>query len=600
MKRSVILLLGCLLAVMVNNAFAKKPNECIQIYYDNTTNLDQPYHYGRFNAIMLQNLLGHFPRVQQYIIPISQYKKGQINRCAASIYLGTYYDHKLPKSFIEDFVNTKKNVAWVNYNVWQLSPNQLSQLWNVNYKGITKKSVKERDYRQQPGFYRYIKYKGQVFTKFGRLDPKDKSKFYAEDEMVMLKPLSSDANRYVVAWAYHSTNTTKIPYILRNKNHWYIADNPLSYIDENDRYLVFADILFDLLNKKPLHHGKHYALVRLEDISPNVSPKRIREITDFFYKNKVPFAISLIPIFYDPLQSYTEDPKLKRQLVTQRKQFLEAIRYAKAHGASIIMHGVTHQYKNIKNPYTGTSGDDYEFWDMNKNRPLKEDSVKYVLNRLAKGVALLDKAGLKPAAWLTPHYLASPLDYTVFGQVFLWNVGRVGYMIANTCHLKQLPNTLTFNEAPIGGKYNKERLAYLKPLKVSPAPGESPTGQFFPYEIYGDYYDQRIIPEDLDYIRPTVSEHNANRRTVDDLIRALQRNRVLRDSWASFFVHKEMFGLIKNHGLARFKGDTKALQRLISAVKAAGYQFIDLKKWQKQNLRPKRPEPIEVSGSHRC
>jgi uncharacterized protein YdaL len=45
-----------------------------------------------------------------------------------------------------------------------------------------------------------------------------------------------------------------------------------------------------------------------------------------------------------------------------------------ARGGEIVMHGYTHQYGTMKNPHTGVSGDDYEFWNIVDNTPVPEDS----------------------------------------------------------------------------------------------------------------------------------------------------------------------------------------------------------------------------------
>lgn len=50
------------------------------------------------------------------------------------------------------------------------------------------------------------------------------------------------------------------PYVINKGNHFYMADIPVSYVHESDRYLVFADLLFDILDEKP-RHLKRPALV---------------------------------------------------------------------------------------------------------------------------------------------------------------------------------------------------------------------------------------------------------------------------------------------------------------------------------------------------
>ena len=96
-KRS-FLVLSLLLPI---TAFSADNTKCVSIFYDLESK--SLFSEGRLNAINLQNLLGHFPQYQQYIVPISWYKKNDINRCQASIYLSTNADAELPKVFLEDF-----------------------------------------------------------------------------------------------------------------------------------------------------------------------------------------------------------------------------------------------------------------------------------------------------------------------------------------------------------------------------------------------------------------------------------------------------------------------------------------------------------------
>src|SRR5262249_8530924 len=109
------------------------------IYYDQVSD-DQDF-TARNGALAVQNLLGHFPQYQQYIAPISTYKKGDIDRCNATIYIssndyGQNDKAKLPKDFQQDFINTKKNVVWLGYNIQNLGAANLKKLWNVRYDGI--------------------------------------------------------------------------------------------------------------------------------------------------------------------------------------------------------------------------------------------------------------------------------------------------------------------------------------------------------------------------------------------------------------------------------------------------------------------------------
>ncbi len=60
-------------------------NKCVQIYYDSVPSVSPTFYFGRSHVTFVQNLLGNFHNVQQYVIPIEKYKSGQLERCESSI-----------------------------------------------------------------------------------------------------------------------------------------------------------------------------------------------------------------------------------------------------------------------------------------------------------------------------------------------------------------------------------------------------------------------------------------------------------------------------------------------------------------------------------
>src|SRR5206468_4141178 len=94
--------------------------------------------------------------------------------------------------------------------------------------------------------------------------------------------------------------------------------------------------------------------------------------------------------------------------------------------------------------------------------PIPEDSLSWVRARLNAGAQEFAAAGLEVAAWETPHYAASALDYSVFATNF----------------------PLTF-----------QRVLYFD------AAGHV-AGQFFPYSIERDVYGQKLMPENLGNVDP--------------------------------------------------------------------------------------------------
>jgi uncharacterized protein YdaL len=580
------------LFIVNTTAFAEKnsPQKCVQIYYDSVPNAADKYYLGRIYTISLQNLISHFIDIQPYIIPIEDYKKGQIERCYASIYLGSYYDNKLPNAFINDFVTTKKNVMWIDNNISSLSPYNLKNIWGAQNLGIVGMDYEKRESNGIPGSYKYFIYKGEIFTYEIPKAQLDKD-IYARNIYAFNIPNLKQQQDYIVAWAQHSTRNTTIPYVLRNKNHWYVASNPFNYM-ANDKYLIFADVLFDVLNEQPVDRGKKFALIRIEDVHPKTKPEQIRALTDLFAKNKIPFAIALIPDYKDPFGVYNKGVKEEVKL-SDKTNFLRALNYAKQHGASFILHGVTHQYDATKNPYSGISGEDFEFWAANAQGPLNEDSPTYVLNLLTSGYTMAQAAGFKPAAWLTPHYAASALDYVIFGQLFLWNVGQVKYTLANICQNEKLPEKFSFDIAGINAiadKIRRDNFAKMKVTSITSFNFDS--GE--PYVVYRDFYGQRLIPDYLGHILPWPSEGVITIRTPEDILADAKRNLVLRDVWASFAFHTMMLNTIDKGGLAKKPGDMEELQKMITALKADGYIFVDLKKWTQEHQNDRAPVPIEV------
>lgn len=555
--------------------------ECINIFYDQGPS---GYWMGRTYASMLQNLLGHFPQFQQIVSPIELYEKGDIEKCRATFYLGSYFENKIPKEFLEEYAAAKKPVAWFGYSIWKL--NNLNELFGFQYEKLTTLNYEIKDEKGYPTFFRWIDYKGETFLKFAEWDKNNKDNFIAPFEQVQLKETNSRASK-VLAWSKHNGTGEIIPYAIRNKNKFYIADIPFSYLHEADRYLITADLLFDILNV-PAKNEK-LALLRLEDIHPIVPLADVYNMSAVLKQENVPVNISLIPIFFDPYETYTRLPSEEYVTMDRKPEFMSFIHESQANGASFIWHGVTHQYKTKMNPHNGSSGDDFEFWDAVSNSPVEEDSVAWVLNRLNDGIYTIKKSGLAaPNVWLTPHYQASALDYLIFARVFPWNVGRVIYFNFYAQNLPENDGKLWIRDA----NSNQERIRAFEKAKIEVATNAPWSGQFFPYEIFGDIYGQRVIPENIGNSQPYISEHVVRTRSAEEIVRDAKRNLVIRDAWASLFYHPYLLQSYQNDGRGTYPGDPHELKYIIQEIKKLGYRFVSAEDFAKKNLKRIRPEPI--------
>ncbi|MBX3039645.1 MAG: DUF2334 domain-containing protein [Bdellovibrionaceae bacterium] len=595
MKLSALFLATSFSAVLLASALVASPpsRKCVNIYYDQSK--DSSYWMGRTYSIFVQNLMGHFPEFQQIVSPVESYRSGQIDQCAATIYIGSYFDNPLPREFLEDFQKTSTQVAWLGYNIWQLPPEAQERTFGFRYLHLSTLDKENLTASGEPTFFKDVLYKGETFWKYGKFSKGPSPEFVSAFEMSLVELSEESFETQIIASARHNGTKEEAPYILRKENRFYVADVPFTFMHEADRYLVFADVLFDILKEKPRHDGK-YAFLRIEDIHPLVPISYLYSVTNTLTKHQVPINISLIPIFFDPRGEFSRDNSQEFVTMTQVPEFMQFIKESLDQNANMIWHGSTHQYLRQKNPHSGVSGDDFEFWDAINGRPLAEDSSEFVLDRLDAGFYDLEKAGIYPEIWLTPHYQASPLDYFIFARVFPWNVGRAIYFNHTVKAPAPLsPRALWYDKKNANEAAQKRRSDYFKQFEVS-IESDKWSGQMFPYEIYGDVYGQRLIPENLGNSQPTENNHVVQPRSVREMIADAKRNLVLRDAWASFFYHAQLLNTDADGGRGRYPGDPAELEYLLVELKKLGYQFIDIKKFIQQNEQTIRPEPIYLSG----
>jgi len=529
-------------------------NPCVQIFYDRTTITG--HERGKLYSLMVANLVGHFPGYTRVISPIELYRKNDLNKCKANFYISSYFGNDIPPQFIADFLSTEKNVVWMGYNFWTLGNDILRSEFGVEFESLKSADTNYLDSTGKPGYFRDVLYKGEIFKKVPQTSE------IAKLNIIPPKP-NTPPKAEVLASIKNSASNEIIPWAIRSKNKYLITETPLSYIHESDRYLVFADLLFDILNEKPLH-SKKSAVIRLEDISVHTNLEDLKVAVDTLKAENVTPHLSLIPVYVASTNTTTaitlaDDPAY-REYITKIQSSL---------GANFIWHGVTHQTTGKVNPFSGQSGDDYEFWDYPLHTPLAEDSIDFVLNKLEMGETVFKQLGISSRVWVTPHYLASTLDNVLFSQLFPYTMGRMSYFAFQTYGLRghRKPEKLWFPSLDNHAK--AERATHFYNLVVFQDSTEG-VGQFFPYEIQQDVYGQRIIPENLGNLQPKLNEQVTHTRTVAEILADAKRNRVLRDVWASAFIHPYLL-----HGQSP---DSNELKQIVQGLKALGYEFVNLEK----------------------
>lgn len=458
-------------------------------------------------AIMLRNLLGHFDSAVD-MLPVQNYSSGKVNNYDATFYLGAYYDNTVPAVFMTDVLTTAKTVVWFKYNLWQYAWDPVYDFqtrFGFGFSGLRGLNASPTAGNPNPGFFSTVTYKSLPFVKY--YDFNSATGTVHADPDVGVTLITDSAKAQSVVPMSNPVTGEQAPYIVRSGHFWYVADLPFSYIGPRDRYLVLADLLHDMLGVN--HATNHRAMVRLEDVGALVSVSTMQQLSNYLYQQQIPFSVATIPYYSDPLGEYNGGVPMHVSM-SQATNLKNSLNYALTRGGEIVMHGYTHQYSNMRNQYTGVSGDDYEFWDIVNNRPVPEDSTAWALDRYDAGLQELSSNGYTPTAWETPHYHGSALASKAATQRFPKTYQRVVYFTADT------PN---FN-APV----NKDFAL----------------GQVFPYVIHRDYYGQLVLPEslgnieyDISHIDPT-SNYNY---TAQDILTNAQYVKTVRDGFASFFFH---------------------------------------------------------------
>lgn len=501
-----------LLAALPAAAAAANLNVCL--YYDGEENAAE-FRVGERSAVMVRNLLGHFKELDVFLRPVARYAKAELAGCDRAIYMGTYFDAKMPEAFLADAARYDRPFLWMNYNIWKLERRAGRERLGFSYQKVDGPFGEQRAI---PDFYNRFTYKGATFRKVAFLD--SRGVFIGHPELVLVTNQSAE----VLAEGVHSATKAKTPYVLRKGDFFYFADNPVSVIDERDRYLILADVLFDFLKLAP-RSEKRYALVRIEDIHPGYDLRLLQMTFDVFKRRKLPYAISLIPRYIGPGSEKGLD-------AVNDAKFLSVIRDAVANGATILVHGYEHHLTIDLGCGISFTGEGYEFWDVCKNKPLPFDSVRFVQDRIDRAKRILHDARLPYAGWVTPHYAASPLAFRVIHA----NFGRM-----------------------------VQRMQYI--LDGRPPTIENIIDQFFPYTIVNDYYGLYVWPENVGYV--PLPRHGGKPDHVNEMIEIARLNRVVRDAWASFFWHPP---------LIRTEMGIQSLEKLVDGIRAEGYEFVSLQK----------------------
>ncbi len=463
---------------------------------------------GEQYAMQTANLVSHFGTWKAH--PVAAYTAGEMANYKAVVYVGSTYDEQVPTVFLTDVLGGTRPVVWMYDNIWQLTAQSptFASTYGWNWSQFDVSSVAE------------VRYKNTSLTR------------YTPNGSGIMSYASVDTTKAtVLAQAVRADGTT-FPWALRSNNLTYIGEIPYAYTDATDRYLALSDLFFDVL--APATATRHRALVRIEDVGPDADPAELRTVADYLSSAQVPFTVAVYPRYRDPKGVYNNGTPVDTTLANT-PDVVSALKYMVSKGGTLLMHGYTHQYSNVANPYDAVSADDFEFFrahidalnNVVYDGPVAEDSQAWAAGRMNSAATAFTAAGLPvPTTFEFPHYAGSAADYAAVRAKFTKGYDR----------------RLYFRNQLAGGTVDATKYA----------------GQFFPYPVT-DVNGTYLIPENIGNIEPEpFNNHPA--RLPADLIDAAKRNLVIRDGFASFFYHAY-------YGKAYLR-DT------VSGIKKLGYTFV--------------------------
>ena len=518
----------------------------VLILYDNVGDYKEQ---GKINALLLENLLGHFD-VNITSKPADQYIANEIvdNNITTVFYLGTTYlnDQISFKNsaayttnyldFFKDIATNNKTIVWINYNLDLLESEWEANAWgNSTFVDTTGFTSSGTDTNYTRVWYKDTElYKGVIPFATPGVDTTacydEGNNTYACALELNTIGIIDDNKAFSIATASSTFDSNKSiePYVTQGGNFWFIGDIPFTYMSEEDRYLAFADLLHDMLGIP--HQVSHKAIMRLEDVNAETDPSDLATIADYMRSQDINFSVATIPQYENPLGEY--DYPLDTSIKLSDSDIGTLLQaYYNERLIDIVQHGFSHQYDSIENPYNGVTADDFEFMrvtDVNKDGnytyvgPSEDDNGSWAKERILKGKTILDEVGIQAFAWEAPHYMAGPNHYRAIKDVYPIQYSRVIYYPDET-----------------------DKSIFI--------------GQFFPYIIRKDTYGYYIIPENIHNI-----EDNPNPGyrvvTAEDIIHFADVLKVVRDGVASFYYHPYL--------------RTDDLSKIIPGLQSKGYTFV--------------------------
>lgn len=295
-----------------------------------------------------------------------------------------------------------------------------------------------------------------------------------------------------------ATASGELPFIFRQGNTFVAATESVTGLVGD----ALGETLFDFYEAERQEPKK---FLRLEDVHPKSDPEQLQAIGDYLAEKNIPYAITVIPIYLNP--GTHEEIRL-----ADEPELVHVLRKMQANGASVILHGYRHQYRDSE------TGEGFEYWDVQYDQPIYQDKDKpvliredfstdeefaaflkegqefedtYIRSSIERGIQELAEQQLYPLAFEAPHYSMSEAGYAILSDYFSTYVGEIQTSDA------------TYTGSGIS-------LFDTKPVKL---------------------HGMQVLPETLGYIEPN------NPDAVMELLDRAQYAADFSDSYLAFFYH---------------------------------------------------------------
>lgn len=323
---------------------------------------------GASLPVFLGEYLGHFD-LDQRTLAVSDWKPGDLRDADIVFFIGLR-NEPLPHGLLEEIARAKR-VVWFERNIGQLAA--LLNWRDFSYEGArdgwTSVSSRFGD-RSVPGWMRFVATAPGLGAEVYRV-------------------IKNIDEQRAFSW--------------RRDNVYYLAC--LDFFAP----AVKASLVEILARAIPAEYARSYSqprkmLLRIEDVSPLTQAGTVSRIVDAIAGYGIPYAIGVISL------GVAEDGR--RTALHERPDLVKVLQRAQAGGASIIMHGYSHE-----NEFSPKTGEGWEFWNAKKDKPMENDEA-FTRERIEKVFLELARCGLYPVAFEPPHYAMSKKGYEVLSQYF--------------------------------------------------------------------------------------------------------------------------------------------------------------------------------------